>query len=450
VLLLLAWTALLAADRIDLFASRGPFTLTPFLVLSPVLIASEWWRRHKAGTPFQLPAAAQPLLLLATLLLACAAGSVLASRDLPRSAARLVQLLLMVAGSTGVLLSIRDRPHPLRLLARGARWGIGLGAVVSVLQLLVLAGVFPAELPASAPIVRLAPSGYAGIIPRLSGVVTDPNRTGLLLVLYGWLVAVGDHRPARRMRWLAVVALLLLLTLSRSALLAVTGMASVTMVHAWYRARRTGQPLAGNGSVPPVAAPLAVPVAVPVALVALLVAVASAAFLLHPGWREGAAALGDTVAQRFSLGEGSARDHLRLLQRGVDVGTRTVGAAVHGIGYGSSHVVLQDFFPGDRYGNFHSLYVGAFAEMGVLGAMALLLLLGRSLRAAPTRGLVVAALLFGVFYSVLAESTFWVIVSLAWVPLAWEPPATAEAPSSVPPKATSTVTAAARMAPSSS
>lgn len=439
--LLLAWLALLGADRVDLFATRGPFTLTPFLVLSPLVVASEWGRRRREGHVLKVPPLTRRLMLLATLLLACATASVLASRDLERSAVRLVQLLLLLSGSTGVLLSVRDRPALPELLARGARWGIGVSAAVSVLQLLVLLQLVPGELPAGAPVVRLTPFLYAGIVPRLSGLVLDANRTGLLLLLYGWLEATGDRHPGRRARWLALAALLLLFTLSRSALLALGGMAVVTLATRWRAASRTG--VRGREASGVWAAPSRVVPSLVVA-VALLVGAGAAALLGRPAWRDAAADLGATLQQRFTVREGSARDHLRLLDRGVDVGTRSVPAALAGIGYGSAHTELQDFFPGDRYGNFHSLYVGAFAEMGAAGLLALLLLLASSLRPAATRAPVVAALLFGVFYSTLAEPTFWVLLLLAWVPP--EP----EAPSSTPPKATTAHTATPRMAPSTS
>lgn len=430
--LLLAWMALLGADRVDLFGTQGPFTLTPFLVLSPLVMASEWRRRRRAGTPVRVPPAMPQLVLLVTVLLTCATASVLSSRDLPRSASRLVQLLLLLGGSAGVLLSIGDRPQLPALLARMARWGIGLSAVASLLQLLVLAGVVPGEIPEGAPVVRLTPFLYAGIIPRLSGLVLDANRTGLLLLLYGWLEATGDDNPARRTRWLVGVALLLLFTLSRSALLALAGMAVVLLVARQRRDRAVGARPAHSAVAPVLAG-----------AVALLVAVGAAALLGRPDWREQAADVGATLQQRFTVTEGSSRDHLRLLLRGVDVGTRSVPAALGGIGYGSAHVELQDFFPGDRYGNFHSLYVGAFAEMGALGVLAVLALLAVSLRRPATRPPVAAAALFGVFYSTLAEPTFWVLLLLAWMPPEGDP-------ASAPPTATTTPTAAPRMAPSTS
>ena len=68
--LLPLWFALLAADRVDLLAGRGPFVLTPFLVLTPVVVLVAW--RHRLQHCEALPLAPLGLapLRLAVLLLA--------------------------------------------------------------------------------------------------------------------------------------------------------------------------------------------------------------------------------------------------------------------------------------------------------------------------------------------------------------------------------------------
>jgi hypothetical protein len=52
--------------------------------------------------------------------------------------------------------------------------------------------------------------------------------------------------------------------------------------------------------------------------------------------------------------------------------------------------------------------------MGVAGLLAVVLLLAGALGPPATRALVVAAGMFGVFYSVLAEPTFWVVMMAGW------------------------------------
>jgi len=47
-LLLPLWVALIGADRIDLLGGHGPIVLTPFYVLTPLVIGREAVRRSKS------------------------------------------------------------------------------------------------------------------------------------------------------------------------------------------------------------------------------------------------------------------------------------------------------------------------------------------------------------------------------------------------------------------
>lgn len=87
-----------------------------------------------------------------------------------------------------------------------------------------------------------------------------------------------------------------------------------------------------------------------------------------------------------------------------------------GLGYGNSHLVLQDVFPGNKYGNFHSLYVSMFAEAGV-GALVLVLvlLLTPLLVGGPWRSLIAGAVMFNIFYQTPAEPAFWFALASAWL-----------------------------------
>ena len=174
---------------------------------------------------------------------------------------------------------------------------------------------------------------------------------------------------------------------------------------------------------------------------ALLMAGFSAALLVSPPLRDAVVQAAAPLQQRFTVLEGSSQDHLRLIARGVATATQSLATVTQGIGYGSSHVVLQDFFPGDRYGNFHSVYVGIFAESGVFALVVVVLLIGVPLvRDGPFQPLVVALALFGLFYGALPEPAFWWSLALAW--LSW-------APSTSRPKAITSATATPSTSPSS-
>lgn len=440
--LLVAWMALLSADRINLLGGRGAFVLTPFLVLTPLVIGAEWLRRARAHRAVTMPRNAVLFLLLALTLVALAVLSVFVSGDVRSSASRLAQLLLMIGGTCTVLLTSRDRADMPALLAAGARVGIVLFALFDVLQLLAWREVVPMRVPEAAPMLQLSPDLYAGLVPRLSGMALDSNRGGLLLVLFGWIIAADAREStARRGRapwWLALTALLLVCTLSRSAMLAAGGAA----VCAWWQGhaarravRRAVLPVTSSSPSSLLALPT-----FRLAL-ALLLAGSSAALLVSPPLRDAVVQAAAPLQQRFTVLEGSSQDHLRLIARGVATATQSLATVTQGIGYGSSHLVLQDFFPGDRYGNFHSVYVGIFAESGVFALVVLLLLIGVPLvRDGPFQPLVVALALFGLFYGALPEPAFWWSLALAW--LSW-------APSTSRPKAITSATATPSTSPSS-
>ena len=434
--LLLAWMACLSADRVNLLGGRGAFVLTPFLVLTPLVIGAEWLRHARAQRAVTVPRNAVLFLLLALTLVALAVLSVFVSGDFRSSASRLAQLLIMIGGTCTVLLLCRDRANMPALLAAGARVGIVLFALFDVLQLLAWREVVPMRLPEAAPMLQLSPDLYAGIVPRLSGMVLDSNRGGLLLVLFGWIIAADAREStARRGRapwWLALTALLLLCTLSRSAMLAAAGAAAC----AWWQGRAARRVV--HRAVLPVTSP-----ALPTfrLALALLMAGFSAALLVSPPLRDAVVQAAAPLQQRFTVLEGSSQDHLRLIARGVATATQSLATVTQGIGYGSSHVVLQDFFPGDRYGNFHSVYVGIFAESGVFALVVVVLLIGVPLvRDGPFQPLVVALALFGLFYGALPEPAFWWSLALAW--LSW-------APSTSRPKAITSATATPSTSPSS-
>jgi len=414
------WIALIGADRINLAGQNSPFVLTPFLVLTPVVLLGELMRRHRARSTVTVPRGALGFVVVAMALLSMSMGSVYLSRDFQSSLVRVMQLAFNIFGALTVILAARDRTDLPMILARGARIGIGVYFAFNVAAMLVFFKILPETVPTDFGIVRLAPYLYAGLIPRLAGMVEDANRGGMLLVLFGFLLAHGDNNRNRVWRWLSLAAIMLLLTLSRSAMLAAAGAISVMV-------------FTGSG--------IRIPRRV-IAAFSFVVACAVATLLFVPSTRSFAATSLEPILGRLTVVEGSSQDHLHLLLRGVYLGTRSVGAALHGLGYGSSHVVLQDFFPGSRYGNFHSVYVGTFAEVGVFALILLLVLIAVPLLVrGPYRPLVAAIACFGVFYGALSEPLFWLVLVLAWSGF----------PASISrPKASVSPTATARIAPSSS
>src|SRR5262249_4734447 len=158
------------------------------------------------------------------------------------------------------------------------------------------------------------------------------------------LIGIGEPRPVLKWLALSLLMLLLLATISRSAFLGAAAMGLVIAAR-------------GRGRVP----------LVPLVSASLVVVAGVGLFLANPRVvRRAASALATAATQRLSTNEGSAQSHLALIDRGLDEATESVPTALLGLGYGNSHLVLQDVFPGNKYGNFHSLYVSLFAECGVV------------------------------------------------------------------------------------
>lgn len=418
--LLLLWIALIGGDRINLLGAHSPFLLTPFLALTPVVLVSELVRRARAGSRITYSNGALGFVVLCLLLLSLCLASVYVSRDFSAAAPRVVLLAIQLSGTFGVLVLARDRRNLSAILARGARWALLTFIAFNIAEVLAWLEVIPAQLPAGTGIISLAPDVYAGFVPRLSGMVLDSNRGGLMLVIMGFLVVHGDANRTRAWRWICAASVLLLLTLSRSAALA--GLACVATVA-----------LTGNM--------LAIPRRL-VATVSFAVAIVAGTLLIRPAAREVAATTLAPLASRLSILEGSSRDHLRLITRGLHTSAESMNAAVRGLGYGSSHMALQDFFPGNRYGNFHSIYIGMLVEAGVFALLVLLsLILIPLLRRGEYRPVVAAAATFGLFYGALSEPVFWLALVLAWISLPV---------SNSRPNASVNDTANARIAPSNS
>lgn len=393
-LALVLWVALLGADRIDLLGGEGPIVLTPFYVLTPLVVWGEALRRRRSGGTLvpALPAHGAAFAATVLALLAVAALSVLASRDVTTSVGRLVLLTAIACGTGLVLWSLWDDPRWTERLARGGRWGLILGGIWSLLEVTQFLGWVPSDWFVGPVRLRLDPYTYAGILPRLSGMTFDPNRAGLVTLLH-W--ALMDRVRPRRTAWGGLAGLLLVGTLSRSVLLAVASYLVIRRLGEMRgMSRRSAAPRWG----------------IPLALASL-----SLALLLAPTSRERLGRFLAPVAQRLSAAEGSAQAHTALMRQGVAEATRDVPRTMMGAGYGTSYLLLRDRFGGDRYGNFHSLYVTLWVESGIFALLLILILLMRPLaRPSEWRALVFGAILFNVFYQSIAEPAFWGILALAW------------------------------------
>ena len=394
--LLVAWVALLGADQIDLLGGEADFVLTPFLVLTPLYLVFETVvmavQRKRLAVPPATAAYCLVLLVFVSLVLV----STLLGMDILMSARRSLLLLALCGGTFLVAVFAIGRPGLGPALALGAELGLGLAVLFSVAQVVAFFSPGPDVLRVGPVSIGLEPMVYAGIIPRLTGQVADANRAGLLFLFYLFALVQWGTPGARRTSWIIVGSVLILLTLSRSAILAAMSVGLVAALsHGGGRISRGAALTTSCG-----------------------VGVITALLLISPNLRTDIGRALEPLGTRFSLEDDSARAHARLLDRGVREATVSVRRAALGVGYGNSFLLLQDMFPGNKYGNFHSLYVTVMVESGIFALMSSLVLLGVPLvRGAQLRPMVAGLLVFNLFYQTPAEPLFWFVLALAWLSL---------------------------------
>lgn len=392
--LLALWIALIGADRIDLLGGHGPFTLTPFIALTPLVILSELARRGRRRTPVALSRDAIGYAAVGGALLAVIVTSTLLSDEVMVSGARSSLLIYQVTGTFVIALLASDRPDLARVLATGAALALPLFLYSGVMEVLWFLGHGPESVRFASATLTFNDIQTVGIIPRLSGPVGDGNRAGFVLIVYLVMLSRGIRGAAWRWAAVTVALILLITTISRSAALA--GVATLAMAIVTRRHRMSARGLA--------VASLSVLAAVAVLLVfpRTLVPVENLAY--------------SPLASRVSPAEGSAHSHVELLERGAEEGTESVRQSLIGIGYGNAYLVLQDIFPGNKYGNFHSLYATMFAEAGIVALLLVLVLMGVPLvRGGDWRPLVAGAVAFNLFYQSTAEPAFWFVLAMAWL-----------------------------------
>lgn len=391
-LLLTLWIAALGLTRVNLLGDTADFLLNPFLVLSPIIIGLGLVGALGRGGAVRLPRGLTGFVLLAGALLAVVLVSAFLSYDLATSARRTLLLCVQITAVTLIGIIIANRPDPRRILLSGAWLGLAVSVIFNFLQIgyWFLGDWLPGVL---ASVVSIEPGNYAGVVPRLTAASHDPNHGGILVVIYCYLVWMFG-RPGRwRTAILWAGGISIAATLSRSVILA----ALVMIVVTWYRR-------AGLVVTPRVALGAAGFMAAACTL--LLVFPATMGFL-EAAW--------DVLSARFTLGEGSSREHASVLARGWEVGTRDLKRMFFGVGYGNAFTELQDIFPGNKYGNFHSLFVTLFAESGVLAVV-----LGAVLFVHPImlgglyQPMVAGLLVFNLFQQSQTEPISWFILLLAW------------------------------------
>ncbi|WP_276957947.1 O-antigen ligase family protein [Allomeiothermus silvanus] len=380
--------ALSPVDVVDLAGGLFPFSLTPFLLLSFLLVAIGLF-----GLPFLRTSRYAvrralldywPLLGIALVILV---SVVFVNEDPEKLSLKRALLTLWLVFFAVYLLRRLGLTFP-DVFTTAAKVYLLLDALCILLQIFIFYHrlVLPSSLM---PFFDLRPGAVAGL-PRLGGLVLDPNRAAIDLVLILGLLYLMHRSRERRLHpgWLLLGVLLIIPTISRTgyvaALLLLGSLWTVyARVKTWH-------------------------------VLIFLLGLAALVLLLPASLGE--ASLFDKLQSALSTSkerEQSTSIHFALLATGYELLFSEVKNFLVGVGWGTSYVYTEPFFPGNKYGNFHSGYITVAATTGIFGFLFYLsYLLWPLLRRLPWWPLVIPLLWANLFYEYTAEPLYWTILAV--------------------------------------
>ncbi len=391
----------MGADRIDLLLGYAPFKLTPFLLLAPLALFLTFLRTGPRGVFHSRVTATIrrqfPFLVGFILFLLFAFASIAFSLDPARSFVAFCNLLLVSVLGYCISVVILAEPAPGKLIQRSVTFALLIYLFFCIGEGIAWHYGFILVPDQKGPLLeQMFAPGSMIWAPRLSGSTYDSNRSCFVLVMYlallDWFVA--RSRFTRALRF--AIAFFVFLSLSRSGVLCWFGY-YLFSENFWGRltSRRA---------------------------IAWLIVVILAGSVVGVAYRNEIAALSDVwelsdvVAARMSMDEGSSgKDHILLIERGLETWGSSTKTMITGIGFASAPKVLDDFFGDDKHGNFHCLFVTVLAELGLPAFLVLMFLMGCPVISRRGAAPCVAAIaIFNLSYQSHLEPLFWALMALLW------------------------------------
>jgi hypothetical protein len=393
---------LIGADRIDLFAGRGPFTLTPFLILAPLVLLIRFLRTAPAGmfrvtiaTPIRRQS---PFLIASSLFLLLSFGSIPIGLDPERGLVAFSDLFLVAVLGYYISLQVLEEPAQEQLIVRSIAFALFVYVIFCIGECIAWSHGIVMMPQREGPWLEsiFAPSTLGPWAPTLSGTAYDSNRSGFVLTMY--LALIDRFAPKSRytptLRF--AIAVLICLTLSRSGILCWL---------AYYLFSRTFWTRLRSRRV------LVWVAAITIGSSMVFAVYQKEMIELAEVWE-----ISNAVSAKMSMDPGSSGEsHILLIERGLETWLTSTKTVITGIGYAAAPKVLGDFFGNDKRGNFHSLYVTTLAEMGLPAFFALAFLLGFPIigRSGVVSS-IAAIVVFNASYQTDTEPMFWLMLALLW------------------------------------
>lgn len=375
-------------DVLDLFAFSYDFRLTPFLLLSALYIATVTIEAlidamyASPGLPLDCFGAAELVAAAFICIIACS-FLFLSNDGLQVAPARLIYGIWLIVFA--ILFVNKEREFFQRTIVRATRAFILLDIIAVTVQ--IIAAISDFELPkylGGLSIIK------AGDIFRPGGLISDPNRASVMVVLLlGFAYISGDELPKeKRLAGFYYIAGLILacITISRTGTVAI-GLLLLIMFLRTENKRK---------------------VVFRFCFAALVLLSAGAAYLVATSsTRE----LTEAASQAFLERDWSNYEHYGVMLAGAQTFLEDPKVFIIGAGWGTEYEYTKEFFPGDKYGNFHCTYLSIAVQGGVLALFCLLFLLLRPLLLRMEYGsLAIVFLWSGIFYQYHGDPLWWILL----------------------------------------
>lgn len=384
---LVIWIATLGVENVNFIPSFTFFNVTPFLLLSflflPYFLVSSGFKIKLLSIKALYPFALFFLILIANSIVSIE----------PMHSFKKFALILIEGAITAIIggmIMLKDNYR--QIFSSGAKLGILLALVFSLGQV-ISTFVFGYDVlnVATHGIITMMGKVWGSFGFRVTGVSVDPNRGAFVIIFY-LFVLLKIRGLNKNILWIALSFLLIFITLSKSAFLALFVLFLFLIPNIKISKRKIFR-----------------------LTIVLVTVLFSVFYIAHNVSIEGFDLL-KTIGDRFSLNSGAAKSHESIAFVAFDVWSTNAKYCVLGTGYGTAYKFLTSFFSGDL-GNFHSLYLSFLVEGGIIGLVSIMILLLFPLfyKNSSYRPIIISLLVFNMFYQTYADPLFWLILSLGYI-----------------------------------
>jgi hypothetical protein len=234
--------------------------------------------------------------------------------------------------------------------------------------------------------------GVSGV-SRFGGLVLDPNRSSIILILLMGLAyfsgsLIEESKRVARLYYV-IGTLLSLLTLSRTGVVALLILASVPFVRSRHKLRILAKAF----------------------LIVALLGGAVLAYLMKTQSLSSTIDLARLALFSSNQREESTAIHFQLIEEGTELFAENPKTILLGYGWGTEYEYTGQYFGDSKYSNFHCEYVSIAVQSGILGLSCLCFLLLRPLMVSLAWGPLVLIILWScTFYQYHGEPIWWIVI----------------------------------------